>query len=102
MRGRVRTWHRWWRERVPFEHKAALVVLFLAALLVGGWLAADSLSTASASVSKSSSVVVETVERIVTVREPGRSVTTRIPVVKFVRVRAKGPAARTKTVDRTR
>lgn len=102
MKERVGSWHAWWRERVPFEQKAAAVVLFLGVLLVAGWLAADSLSTASASVSTSStSPAVETVDKVITVREPGKSVTTRVPVVKIVHVKAKTSAAKTKTVART-
>ncbi|HEY7399256.1 MAG TPA: hypothetical protein VH538_13195 [Gaiellaceae bacterium] len=101
MKGQLGSWRAWWRERVPFEQKAAVVVLFLGGVLVAGWLAADSLSSASASVTKASSSLVETVDRVVTVREPGKNVTTRVPVVKIVHVAAKGPAAKTRTVDRT-
>lgn len=101
MNGQLESWRAWWRERVSFEQKAAAVVLFLGALLVAGWLAADSLSTASASPSTTSSDAVATVEKIVTVREPGKNVTTRVPVVKIVHVRAKAAPVRTKTVART-
>lgn len=103
MNDQLESWRAWWRERVSFEQKAAVIVLGVSALLVAGWLAADSLSTASASGSASSSNAVETVERIVTVREPGRNVTTRVrvPVVKIVHVPAKKAVAKTKVVDRT-
>jgi hypothetical protein len=103
MNGRWRepeSWHAWWRDRVSFEQKAALVALGVALLLVGGWFAADSLSSASASVQRTTAPVIETVKRVVTVREAGQTVTTRVPEVKrvFVTRKKRTPAT---TVVRT-
>jgi hypothetical protein len=91
MRERLRqpaSWGSWWRERVPFEEKAAIVVLGLGGLLVGGWLLADNLSSASAGVeqTKTQADAVRTVDERVTVRDPAKPVTTRAPVVKRVYV----------------
>jgi hypothetical protein len=80
------SWRAWWRDRVPFEQKAALAVLCLGGLLVAGWLGADSLSSASAGVRRTTAPMIETVDRVVTVREIGPDVTTRVPEVKRVLV----------------
>ena len=82
-------WRAWWRDRVSFEQKAALGVLCLGLLLVAGWLGADSLSSASASVQPATGPTVETVERVVTVRERRKAATTRVPEVKRVVVTRK-------------
>ena len=100
MEGRWRqpeAWRAWWRDRVSFEQKAAFGVLCLGGLLVAGWLGADSLSSASASVDRTTA---QTAERVVTVREAGKAVTTRVPEVKrvFVTRREKVPGV---TVVRT-
>jgi hypothetical protein len=69
--------------------KFAIAGLLLGALLVGGWFAADRLTSAQASTSDA--VVLETtVQKVVTVREKGALVTKTVPVVKrVVRIRAK-------------
>ncbi len=82
-------WHAWWRDRVSFEQKAAIVVLGVSLLMIGGWFAADSLSSASASVEATTLPTIETVKRVVTVREAGKGVTTRVPEVKRVVVTRK-------------
>ena len=93
-------WRAWWRDRVSFEQKAAIVVLCVSGLLVAGWLGADSLSSASAGVQSTAEPTIETVERVVTVRETGKAVTTRAPEVKrvFVTRKEKTPGV---TVVRT-
>jgi hypothetical protein len=93
-------WRAWWRERVSFEQKAAFVVLCVGGLLVAGWLGADSLSSASAGVQRTTAPTIETVRRVVTVREAGKAVTTRVPEVKriFVTRKEQSPAV---TVVRT-
>jgi hypothetical protein len=85
------SWGPWWRERVPFEQKAAIVVVGLGGLLVGGWLVADSLSAASAGVEQTTThaVAIRTVDEVVTVRRAAKPVTTRVPVVKRVYVTRK-------------
>ncbi len=95
------SWGAWWRERVPFEEKAAIVVLGLGGLMVGGWLLADNLSSASAGVGQTTQAeAIRTVDEHVTVRDRAKPVTTRVPVVKRVYVTRKGstPAS---TVVRT-
>jgi hypothetical protein len=74
----------WWRERVPFEHKAAIAVLAIGGLLIGGWLSADSLSTASAGTGQTTDAigVARTPDRVVTVRDRGKPVTTRVYVTR--------------------
>jgi hypothetical protein len=102
------SWGTWWRERVPFEQKAAIVGLGLGGLLVGGWLLADGLSSASAGVEQTTQAVpIRTVDELVTVRNAAKPVTTRVQVVKRVYVtrRQRVPAAtvvRTETAFGTR
>jgi hypothetical protein len=93
MKEHLERWRRRWRDDVTFEQKAAIAVLFFGAVLVAGWLAADQLSSASAGVQQTTAVAarlstkrVETVDKVVTVRETGGPVTTRVPVVKRVYV----------------
>jgi hypothetical protein len=86
MKEQLELWRRRWRDDVSFEQKAAIAVLFFGCVLVAGWLAADQLSTASAGVRRTttSATRVETVDKLVTVKEAGKAVTTRVPVVKRV------------------
>jgi hypothetical protein len=107
----------WWNERVSFETKAALAVLAVVGLVVGGWLAAAGLGSAHATndasgkkPSASIAVAVRTVERVVTVHSPGKVIKERVPVTKTVYQRSKrgtakvGPASTvylTSTVLRT-
>ena len=94
MKEHLERWRRRWRDDVTFEQKAAIAVLFFGAVLVAGWLAADQLSSASAGVQQPTTAVagklstkrVETVDKVVTVRQAGKPVTTRVPVVKRVYV----------------
>jgi len=94
MKEHLERWRRRWRDDVTFEQKAAIAVLFFGAVLVAGWLAADQLSSASAGVQQTTTAVaeklstkrVETVDKVVTVRQAGKPVTTRVPVVKRVYV----------------
>jgi hypothetical protein len=85
---RLGSWRAWWREHVPFEHKAAITVLVLAGLLIGGWLAADSFSSGAASATGQAQAVptsgVTTVYRVVTIHARAHPVTTDVNVVKDV------------------
>jgi hypothetical protein len=84
----VEFWRWWWHDRVRFEVKAAVTVALLALMLGGGWIAADRLSTASASVSTANQFTFETtVEKVITVREKGRLVRKLVPVVRKVFVK---------------
>ena len=82
------SWRAWWRERVPFEHKAAITVLVLAGLLIGGWLAADSFSSGTTAATGRAQAApasgVTTVYRVVTIHARADPVTTDVKVVKDV------------------
>lgn len=84
-------WRWWWQARVRIEVKALTALVVLALMLGGGWIAADRLSTASASVSTADQFLTfeTTVQRVVTVREKGKLVRKLVPVVKKVFVRRK-------------
>ena len=89
-------WRTWWRERVPLEDKIVAGVFLLLLLLGGGWLAANSLSSASANASGSKAPIFETVDRLVTVQGPGTviKVKERVPVVRRVYVHTKAKASK--------
>lgn len=74
-------WRWWWRNSVPAEVKLPLGMALVALLLVGGYFAAGQLSGASASNSTDSYVLQTTVRRVVTVRQHGKLVVKRVPVV---------------------
>jgi hypothetical protein len=87
-----------WRERTPGAVKLVLGGVLLAAVLVGGWFAADRLTSAEAKTASDSVVLETTVKQVITVREKGKQVTRTVPVVKrVVRIRA-----RTQTQTETR
>ena len=71
-----------WRVRTPFAAKVAVAAVCLIGLLGGGWVAADRLTSANASSSSKSFILETTVSKLVTVREKGKLVTKRVPVVK--------------------
>jgi hypothetical protein len=91
----------WSRDGVTFEQKATAGVLAFGALVVAGWLAADSLSSSSAhSGTTAGQATVVTVTTVRTVRQPGAVVTEDVPVTNRVLVRSK-PKVVTTTVVRT-
>ena len=73
-------WHWYWRREVPVTAKAALLGAFVLALLVGGYFAAGGLNGASAAGS-SSYVLETTITKVVTVREHGKLLVKKVPVV---------------------
>lgn len=74
-----------WRDRVPFEARLALGAILVVALLGVGWMAADRLTAANASSATSKPFVLETtVSKLITVREKGKLVVKRVPVVKRI------------------
>src|SRR5258708_37516661 len=76
-------WRWFWQARVRFEVKAVLTLGLLAGILGGGWVAADRLSTAGASVSSVRTFSYETtVKKVITVREKGKLVRKLVPVVR--------------------
>jgi hypothetical protein len=81
-------WRWWWRERVPIDVKVLAGLLAAAIAFGAGGYLAWSLPGAEAS-SPVADVHVETVEKVVTVREPGRVVRRVVPVVQRVFVRGK-------------
>lgn len=99
-------WRWWWRTSVGSEVKWLLAAALIPALLVGGYFASGSLSGASASDTgdAGSFVLQTTVRRIVTVRDRGKVVVKRVPVVvrkSVVKVRSRTETS-VETVDNTR
>ncbi len=73
-------WRWWWSNSLSTEVKVPLAFVIVAMLLVGGYFAANQLSGASAA-NDSSSYVQTTVRKVVTVRQHGKLVVKRVPVV---------------------
>src|SRR3954451_5464153 len=80
-------WKWWWRNRVSDDARRGAGLLGVVLLLVGGWLAADRLTSAGAETGASSYVLETTVERVVNAREEGKLVRKHVPVVRRVLVR---------------
>jgi hypothetical protein len=81
-------WLWWFRQGAPSEVRWILGLLGVILVLGGGFLAADRLSQANAGVSPTSEFTfVTTIERNVTVREHGRTIVKRVPVIRRVLVR---------------
>jgi hypothetical protein len=83
---RPRFWVWWFKRGAPSEVRWGLGLLAVVAVLGGGYLAADRLSAASAVSSGGAYTFFTTVDRNVTVRQHGRTLVTRVPVVHQVRV----------------
>jgi hypothetical protein len=82
-------WRWWWTNQAPVALRVGLGVFLLGAVLVGGLLAADHLSTAKGGteVTALERTYVETVDKVVTVREKGRIVRKVVPVVHIRKVK---------------
>jgi hypothetical protein len=77
-----RFWAWWWRNRVATEAKLGIGALVGALLIVGGYFASSSLTGADAASTGGQSYILQTtVTRVVTVREHGKTLVKRIPVV---------------------
>ncbi len=75
-------WRWWWRERLPLAAKIMLVAALGLVLLVGGYFVSGGLTGASAANGQASSYILQTtITKVVTVKEHGRTVVKRIPVV---------------------
>lgn len=74
-------WRWWWRSYVPADAKYMAAVLLAGALLVGGYFASGHLAGASAARSADSYIRETTISKIVTVKEHGRTIVKRVPVV---------------------
>jgi hypothetical protein len=81
-------WRWLWYNRTPPRAKAALALVAVAAVLGGGFYAADRLSSANAGVSATDAFTFETtIQKLVTVREHGKRIVRRVPVVRRVFLR---------------
>jgi hypothetical protein len=78
-----RFWPWWWRNAAPFDVKAVVVLALVGLLLVGGFFASGHLTSAKAAGSSGadSYILETTVRKVVTVREHGKVVVKRVPVV---------------------
>jgi hypothetical protein len=77
-----RFWRWWWTVRVPIDAKVMAAVLLAGVLLVGGYFASGHLVGASAAKDAADSYVLQTtISKVVTVKEHGRTVVKRVPVV---------------------
>src|SRR5512146_1260564 len=74
-------WRWWWRSHVPADAKYMTAVLLAGVLLIGGYFASGHLVGASAARSSDSYIRETTISKIITVREHGRTVVKRVPVV---------------------
>jgi hypothetical protein len=75
-------WRGWWRQRLPTAAKHVIALAFAAVLLVGGYFASNWLAGASAASDSGATYVVQTtVTKIITVKEHGRTIVKRVPVV---------------------
>ncbi len=81
-------WRWWWGNQAPHGAKVSLAGLALLGFLGIGFLAAVSLSEANTGKVASAGVTYErTVDKLVTVRDHGRVVTKRVPVVRRIVLR---------------
>src|SRR5690348_13034134 len=74
-------WRWWWQMRVPTDAKVMAAVLLGALFLLGGYVASGHLSSAGAADAAQSYVVQTTISKVVTVKEHGRTIVKRVPVV---------------------
>jgi hypothetical protein len=75
-------WRWWWGQRVPTAAKHVVALGFAAGLLVGGYFASNWLAGANAAGSGLNTYVVQTtVTKIVRIKEHGRTIVKRVPVV---------------------
>jgi hypothetical protein len=74
-------WRWWWRSYVPVDAKYMALVLLAGVLLVGGYFASGRLAGASAAQTADTYVQETTISKIVTVKEHGRTIVKRVPVV---------------------
>ena len=77
-------WRWWWNNRVPTTARLIGALIAVIVFLGGGFLAADRLATASAGLSTGAYTFETTVEKVVTVREHGKTIVKRVPVVRRI------------------
>ena len=74
-------WRWWWRSHVPIDAKYMFAILVAGTLLMGGYLVSGHLVGADAARSADSFIRETTISKIITVKEHGRTVVKRVPVV---------------------
>jgi hypothetical protein len=74
-------WRWWWSEGIRRDIRFLVIPVLISILVIGGYFAASGLTSAKASDSASSYILETTVQKIVTVREHGRTVVKRMPVI---------------------
>ena len=77
-------WRWWWRNRVPTTARLGSAIAAVLLFLGGGFLAADRLATASTGLSTGAYTFETTVEKVVTVRQHGKTVVKRVPVIRRI------------------
>ena len=79
---KARGYWRWWWRSLPADAKYMAAVLLAGVLLVGGYFASGHLAGASAARDVADTYVLQTtISKVVTVKEHGRTVVKRMPVV---------------------
>jgi hypothetical protein len=74
-------WRWWWRSQVPTDAKYLAAIMLAGVLIVGGYFASGHLAGANAAQSADSYVRETTISKVVTVREHGRTLVKRVPVI---------------------
>lgn len=74
-------WRWWWRSVVPNDVKYLAAILLAGVLIVGGYFASGHLAGASAARSADAYVRETTISKIITVKQNGRTIVKRVPVV---------------------
>jgi hypothetical protein len=74
-------WRWWWRSSVPTDAKYLFAVLVAAVLVVGGYLASGHLAGAASAKGVDSFIRETTISKVVTLKEHGRTVVKRVPLV---------------------
>lgn len=74
-------WRWWWRSCVPANAKITAAVVLSALVLVGGYFASAHLTGAKAAGRADSYVLQTTISKVITVKEHGRTIVKRVPVV---------------------
>jgi hypothetical protein len=77
----LRFWRWYWREEVPTDAKVVVALALCALLAVAGYFASGHLSGANAASSDGTYVLETTVTKVITVKQHGRTIVKRVPVV---------------------
>ena len=74
-------WRWWWQTRVPTDAKVMAAVLLGALFLLGGYVASGHLAGTRTADAAQSYVLQTTISKVVTVKDHGRTVVKRVPVI---------------------